>query len=64
MLLHYSEEFNNDLGARADQGLSLSLSFSVCEGIESVVQSTDTNHCSGGERAAILETINNSEEPM
>lgn len=38
MLLHDREELDNDLGARADHHLALSLLLGVVDGVEAVIE--------------------------
>lgn len=49
MLLHHRQELDCDLGARPDQGLSLSSSFGISESVKSIIKSTDANHGAGRE---------------
>lgn len=44
MLLHDAEEFNDNLGRRSKQDLSLSLSLGVDNAAESVIQDADSDH--------------------
>lgn len=47
MLLHDSQELDNDLGGRSDQDLTLASLLGVVHGIESVVENGSANHLGG-----------------
>lgn len=44
MLLHDREELDNDLGARADQNLTLALLLGVVDSVEAVIEDGRTSH--------------------
>ena len=50
MFLHAVQEFDNDLGARADQDLTFSGFFGVVDGIERIVEDAGLDHYGGGAR--------------
>lgn len=47
VLLHDSQELDNDLGGRSDQDLTLASLLGVVDGIESVVENGSANHFDG-----------------
>lgn len=47
MLLHNTEELDNDLGGWSDQNLSLSRLLSVVDGIKRIVEDGGLNHFGG-----------------
>jgi hypothetical protein len=49
VLLHDSQELDNDLGGRSDQDLALAGLLGVVHGIESVVENGSANHFGGVE---------------
>ena len=48
MLLHNTEELDNDLGAGSDEDLSLSGLLGVVDGVERIVEDGGLNHVCGG----------------
>ena len=47
MLLHDTQEFDDDFGAWADEDLSLPSFFGVVNGIERIIENTCLDHCCG-----------------
>ena len=47
VLLHDSQELDNDLGGRSDQDLTLASLLGIVHGIESVVKNRSANHFDG-----------------
>lgn len=47
MLLHHTEELDNDLGARSDENLALSSLLGVIDGIERIIENGSSNHFGG-----------------
>ena len=48
MLLHHSQELDDDLRGRSDQDLALPALLCIADGVERVVQHTDEHHlCKG-----------------
>lgn len=47
MLLHHSEELDDDLGARPDENLALAALLGVVDGVERIVQDGSLNHVCG-----------------
>lgn len=45
MLLHNTEELDDDLGAGADQDLTLSGLFGVVDGIKRIIEDGCLDHC-------------------
>jgi len=47
MLLHHTEEFDNDFRARSDEDLALSSLLSVVDGLEGIVKDGSLDHFGG-----------------
>ena len=47
MLLHHTEELNNDFRARSDEDLTLSSLLSIVDGLESIVKNGSLDHFGG-----------------
>lgn len=47
MLLHDSEEFDDDLGARSDQDLTLAGLFGIVDALKSVIEDGSFDHFDG-----------------
>ena len=56
MTLHDLEELDNDLGAGADQNLTLASLLGVVDGVERIVEDGSSNHVGGVVKAEILKS--------
>jgi hypothetical protein len=50
MLLHHSQELDDDLGAGPDQDLALARLFGVVDGVERIIENGCLDHDDGFER--------------
>lgn len=48
MLLHDAQEFDDDLGARSDEDLTLAGLFGIVDALESIVEDGSLDHFGGG----------------
>jgi hypothetical protein len=48
MLLHHTQELDNDLRAWSDEDLSLSRLLGIVDAVESIIQNTRLDHIGGG----------------
>jgi hypothetical protein len=54
VLLHDAQKFNDDLGRRSDENLSLALSLGIDDSVEGVVKNADSDHIDVKTRIYVL----------
>ena len=57
MLLHCLQEFDDDLGARSNQDLTLSSLLGVVDGVKRIVENTSLDHVCGIVRIMRFSTL-------